>query len=260
MNYAFVIAALLSCAAHAEDSGPMDANVPGRHLASGDDIKRLREASARKDEDGVVQAAVQVLGQDSKNLEALNALAVHYYNSGKLGLSKILIQRALNDHQNVPALHNNMGVIYLTEGKQRQAIAEFKRALEFQSNYPFAASNLGSIFLEFKDFKKAADNLGVGYEAVRSDLRRGNHAVEVAANYATALSEAGDLDRAHEVFKKVVKADDQNPNILYNYAVLLIVKIKDKDEGGEIVSKLRLVAPDSMQKRIEDLQKMLSGT
>jgi tetratricopeptide (TPR) repeat protein len=260
MKVLLFTAALLSCVVRAEESGPMDAQTPERHLASGDTIKRLREASARKDEEGVVQAAVQILGEDAKNLEALNALAVHYYNSGKLGLSKILIQRALNDHQNIPALHNNLGVIFLTEGKQRQAIGEFKRALEIQANYPYASSHLGSIYLEFKDYKKAADSLGVGYEAMRSDLRRGSYAIDIAGDYAVALSGAGDLDRAKDVFKKIMRADDQNPSTLYNYAVLLVARMKDKDEGEKIISKLKLVAPDSMQKRVDDLQKMLSGT
>ncbi len=228
--------------------------------SSSGDLKSLKQASANHDEQGVIQAATHILGQDSKNLEALNALAVHYYNQGKYGLSKILLQRALNDHGDAPSLHNNIGVIYLSEGKQRQAIASFRKAMDLGHRNPYAASNLGAIYLEFKDYKKASEALGIGYDAVKSDLRRGSYAMDVANNYAVSLSGAGSLGEARDVFKKILKADDQTTNTLYNYAVLLVARLKDMKEGEKIVSRLKFLADGSLQRRVDELEKMLSGT
>lgn len=225
-----------------------------------DEIKKLKEASANKDENGVIQAATHILGQDSKNLAALNAMAVHYYNQGKVGLAKILILRALNDHPNSATLYNNLGVIYLTQNKQRQAIAYFRKALELQPKYPYASSNLGSICLEYKDYAKAASVLESGYNAVKSDLRRGSYSMDVAANYAQALSGAGQLDDAKRIFRKLIDIDEQNPSLLYNYAVLLVARMKDKDEGEKIIAKLKFIADDATLKKVQDLEKMSGGT
>jgi tetratricopeptide (TPR) repeat protein len=228
--------------------------------SSGDNLKKLKEASANKDEAGTVAAATQILGQDSKNLEALNALAVHYYNQGKFGLSKILIMRALSDHGDSATLYNNLGVIYLTENKQKQAMGSFRKALELQSKYPFAALNLGGIYLEFKDNSKAASVLESGYNAVKSDLRRGNYSMDVGSNYAQALSGSGQLEKAKDVFKKLIHADDQNTGVLYNYAVLLIARMKDMKEGSRILEKVKFIADDSLQKKISELEKLTGGT
>jgi Flp pilus assembly protein TadD len=227
-----------------------------------EDLNALNTARASGDETAVVAAATRILGGDSKNLRALNALAIYYHSQNKLGMAKILIQRALVDHPTSATLHNNIGVVYLSEGKQRQALTAFRKAGELQKNYPFAAANLGSIFLEYHDYKRAAETLASGYEAVKSSLSRGkNFGMNVASNYAQALSGAGDFDHAKSVFQKLIKVDDQNVATLFNYAVLLVARMKNKSEGEKILAKLKGRDTDAnMQKHVEDLEKMLSGT
>jgi|GEM_PF-3450280 len=225
-----------------------------------DEIKKLKEASSNHDENGVLQSATHILGEDPKNLAALNALAVHYYNQGKYGMSKILILRALNDHQNSATLYNNLGVIYLSESKQRQAMGYFRKALEMQPKYAYASSNLGAICLEYKDYNKAASILESGYNAVKSDLRRGSYSMDVASNYAQALSGAGQNEAAQKIFKKLIDIDEQNPALLYNYAVLLVARMKNKDEGEKIIARLKFIADDPTLKKVQDLEKMMGGT
>jgi tetratricopeptide (TPR) repeat protein len=225
-----------------------------------DEIKKLKEASSNHDESGVLQSATHILGEDPKNLAALNALAVHYYNQGKYGMSKILILRALNDHQNSATLYNNLGVIYLSENKQRQAMGYFRKALELQPKYAYASSNLGAICLEYKDYNKAASILESGYNAVKSDLRRGSYSMDVASNYAQALSGAGQSEAAQKIFKKLIDIDEQNPALLYNYAVLLVARMKNKDEGEKIIARLKFIADDPTLKKVQDLEKMMGGT
>jgi Flp pilus assembly protein TadD len=221
--------------------------------------KKLNEAAANKDERAVVEAATHILGVDSKNLRALNALAVYYYNQGKFGLSRLILLRAVHDNPDNPALENNLGMISLAEGKQKAAIASFRHATELKSSYPQASCNLGAIFLDYKDYKKAADMLKAGYEAYKSDLKKsGSYGLEVANNYAVALSGSGDLDQANQVFKKIMRVDDSNPSTLYNYAVLLVARMKNKKDGEKIIAKLKLVADSSLDKKVSDLEKLLS--
>ena len=95
----------------------------------------------------------------------------------------------------MPGLHNNLAVVQLSKDDQRSAISSFRRAMQLDSDYEIGAANLGSLFVEYKDFKRAVDLLNEGYSAVRKDLRRGV-AVDVANNYALALSGTGETKKA----------------------------------------------------------------
>ena len=82
---------------------------------SSDDYEKLRTAVKRKSEKLVVDAASRILAKDSKDLRALNALGVFYFKTKKTGMAKIIFNRALKDHPDERALHNNLALVYLSE-------------------------------------------------------------------------------------------------------------------------------------------------
>lgn len=218
----------------------------------------LGNALKAKDERMMIDTVAKILGHDQNDLKALNTLAVFYIDQGKLGLARILLARAEKAHAGEAALENNMGVIYLNEGKQRPAIAAFRKALEIKKGYPVSASNLGSIFVEYRDYARAVDLLSDGYSSVRSDLRRGV-GLDVANNYALALSGSGDMEKAKSTFKDILKAESQNTTALLNYTILLIHKVKDKKEGEKMLNRLKFLADDSQnRRRIDELEKALN--
>jgi Flp pilus assembly protein TadD len=218
----------------------------------------LGNAIKAKDERMLVEAAVKLLSKDQNDLKALNSLAVFYIEQGKYGIARILLTRAEKTHPTEPALQNNMGVISLNEGKQRPAIANFRKSLEAKSGYPVAAGNLGSIFVEYKDYNRAVELLAEGYSSVRGDLRKGV-SIDVANNYALALSGSGDVDKAKSIFQDILKADNQNTTALLNYTILLIQKKKDKKEGEKMLNRLKFLVDDSQTRhRIDELEKALN--
>ncbi|MGE0762527.1 MAG: tetratricopeptide repeat protein [Bdellovibrionales bacterium] len=228
---------------------------PSKLEVDSKDLKALAEARANKSEEALVRAASRVLGADSKNLIALNTLGVFYFEQGKYGLARIIFLRALRDHNQTPALHNNLGIVYLAEGKQRQALAEFRKALEIKSDYRVSAANLGSIFLEYKDFERALKPLESGYKATRSELKSGTpYAMEVANNYAIALTGAGQFDAAKDVYDEIVAGSTRNPTVLLNYAILLVEKLKNYKEGSKLLSRIKFAVDDpKVLKRVEEL-------
>jgi hypothetical protein len=226
-------------------------------LMGADGEDDLKNAIAAKDEDILVQAVSKRLGKDQNDLKGLNALAVFYIGQQKYGMAKILLNRALKAHPNEPGLHNNHGVIFLAKNDQRQAIGAFRKAMQIDSDYAIGAANLGSIFVEYKDFNRAADLLKEGYSAVKSDLRRGV-GLEVANNYALALSGTGDTSKAKSILQDILKADSGNVTALLNYSILLIHKLKDKKEGEKQLNRLKFLAEDERtRKAIDELDKAL---
>lgn len=225
------------------------------------DLQALKEVRTNKSEESLIRAASRVLGVDSKNLAALNTLGVFYFEQGKYGLSRMILLRALQAHNNEPALHNNLGVVYLAEGKQRQGLAEFRKALEIKGDYRIAAANLGAILLEYKDFERALRPLEAGYKATRSELKSGtNYAMEVANNYAIALTGAGQFDDAKSVYDEIIAGSTRNPTVLLNYAILLVEKLKNYKEGAKLLSRIKFAVDDGkVLKRVEELEAKINS-
>lgn len=226
-------------------------------LMGADSEDDLKNAIAAKDEDILVQAVSKRLGKDQNDLKALNALAVFYIGQAKYGMAKILLNRALKAHPNEAGLHNNHGVIFLAQNNLRAAIIAFRKATQINSSYAIGAANLGSIFVEYKDFSRAVDLLKEGYSAVKSDLRRGV-GLDIANNYALALSGAGETSKARSIMQDILKVDSGNTTTLLNYSILLIHKLKDKKEGEKQLNRLKFLAEDERtRKAIDELEKAL---
>jgi Flp pilus assembly protein TadD len=219
--------------------------------------KDFENAFRSKEEGLVVDAVSKRLSKDQNDLKALNLLAVFYIQQGKLGMARTILNRALKTNEKEAALHNNLGVIYLIENKMRPAIASFRKALQLNSGYEIGAANLGSIFVEYKDFKRAEDLLKDGYSAVKGDLKRGV-GLDVANNYALALSGTGNTDKAKSIYQDILKVDSGNVTALMNYSILLIHKLKDKKEGEKQLNRLKFLAEDAQtRKQIDELDKAL---
>lgn len=254
--------ATLAAAPHvwADDDETFE-EAPSRAQISQADYKALSEARAAKSENALVTAASRILGLDAKDAQALNALGVFYFEQGKTGLAKIIFTRALQDHGDNPALHNNLGIVYLADGKQRLAISEFKKAMDLKSDYKIGAANLGSIYLEYKDYERAIDPLASGFKATRSDLKSGNeHAVDVANNYAVALAGLGKFSDSKDVYEDIAAGSSRNPTVLLNYAILLVEKLKNYKEGSKLLSRIKFAIDDpKVLKKVEALEAKISA-
>lgn len=232
---------------------------PQVRQVTSDELKALAQAFKSKSEEQLLSAAAKILGKDANNLQALNTLGVYYFETGKPGLAKIIINRALTAHPNIPALHNNLGIIFLQEGKQRQAIASFKRSLQIQTDYQTGATNLASIYLEYQDYTKALDPLEDAYKSSKSARDKGDvAAIEIANNYAVALAGTGDLKQAERVFEGLEKADTKNWKVLLNYSILLVERLNSKKKGAAVLNKLKFVSDDSqVLSRVQALEEKL---
>ncbi|MBX7231192.1 MAG: hypothetical protein K1X29_03805 [Bdellovibrionales bacterium] len=225
------------------------------------DLKALSEARASQSEEALLKVVRKILSVDEKNLIALNTLAMFYYEQNKYGLSQIILNRALQFYPDSPALHNNMALVLLGMDKQRQALPLFHKALELKGDHKVSAVNLGSLFLQYRDYDHSLEYLKVGYKGFQTELKSGSvGALEATNNYAVALTALGRFNEARDVFQDLVKVNGKNPNILLNFAILLIEKMKNYKEGKKIIAKLKFSEDDSgIQRKIEQLEAKMSG-
>ncbi|MCB0364837.1 MAG: tetratricopeptide repeat protein [Bdellovibrionaceae bacterium] len=239
------------------DDGDSPEDIKPQVEVTKDDIRDLRDAKQKGLEPRLVTAAAKILGRDQNNLLALNTLAVFYFNDKKFGLAKIILNRALNAHPNQAALHNNLGVIYLSEGDQRAAIRSFKKSVEVDPDYVIGATNLASIYLEYRDFNRALEPLQSGYKVVKGSLREGKaESVGVANNLAVALSAQKQADKARDIYEEILRGNSRNITVLLNYAILLVERLKAKDEALKVISKIKFIAESPKAiRQAEELEK-----
>ena len=212
---------------------------------SSEEYEALKTAVKRKSEKLVIDAASKILAKDSKDLKALNALGVFYFKANKTGMAKIIFNRALKDHGDERALHNNLALVYLAEDDLRSALTSFRKSISLSGKYQLGTLNLSSILIQHYDFRRALSPLEDAYDEVESDLRRGRGtAVDIANNYAVALMGTGEGRKAKRIFKKIIDGGSRDPDVYLNYAVLLVDLLGDKKDGQRILSKLQFMTED----------------
>jgi Flp pilus assembly protein TadD len=223
---------------------------------SSEEMDRLKSAVKRNSEKLIIDAASKILAKDSKNLHALNALGVFYLNNYKTGMAKIIFNRALKDHPDERALHNNLALVYMAEKDLRSALSSFRRSIK-SSRYQLGTLNLSTILIRHYDFRRALAPLEDAYDEIKSDLRRGRgKAVDIANNYAVALMGTGEGKKAKRIFDRIIDSGSRDPDVYLNYAVLLVDLLGEKKDGQRILSKLQFMTEDKKILRlVKELEK-----
>lgn len=236
----------------------MSQMVVGEEFDIDKEYETLTKSITTKNYALIQKTAIKILSKNDKDLKALNGLAMFHSSKGQLGLAKVIINRGIDAHPKEPSFYNNLGVIYLNEGEKSKALSAFRSAIKIKSNYKYAGANLSSIFLEYRDFKKALSPLEEAYDLVKSDLSQDSlEAIKVANNYAVALMGSGKGKEARDVFKKLFSANVSDAKFLLNYAILLVVDLKDKKAAYKVISKMKFLSDDSvLLKKANELEKM----
>ncbi|RYZ81397.1 MAG: tetratricopeptide repeat protein, partial [Proteobacteria bacterium] len=173
----------------------------------------LVDAIKSQNDEQISRIAGQLLTQNPNDVRALNAMAMYYFKKGKVDAAKFLLNKAIVANPNVGEVHNNMGLIYLSNNERREAIKSFRKALDINGNDGIAAANAGSIYVIERDYVKAATALSVAYNHGVRDAKTMN-------NYAAALTAVQRFDEAAGVYQSAMKEQNNNRELLLNYAIL----------------------------------------
>jgi Flp pilus assembly protein TadD len=193
------------------------------------------KASIRSGNDeAVFRAASVALSQTPNDIMALNAIGFYYYRKSQFLAAQYFFSRALKVEPKNSVLHNNLGLVNLSTGELRDAIKSFRKAIELDSSNATAAANLGAIYIQNKDFNRALVALEMAYVKFKKDPK-------VVNNYAIALTAAGKNAEAEDVYEDAIKLSNNNKDVLFNYAILLIEKLNKNKEGLEVINKIRFL-------------------
>lgn len=167
-----------------------------------------------------VEIAQDILRRDPKNAKVYRNLSSMYFAQGKLALSQLCAERALELKADDPATLNNMGVALLTQSDESAAIERFKAAIAVDSaNFP-ANMNLGWVALNSGDYALA----NASFESARK-----SNATDIDAMMGLAIAKrgVGDHKAAGTLYDQIISAQPKNLTVYYNAATLHEVYTKD---------------------------------
>ncbi|MFZ4402557.1 MAG: tetratricopeptide repeat protein [Pseudobdellovibrionaceae bacterium] len=209
--------------------------------------QKLDIAIKEQSDEKIYQSATDILSQNSEDHRALNAIGLYHYKKGRLSLAKSLLLKALSKTQSSD-LYSNLAIIELSLGEKDEAIRSLRKALEISSQDATASANLGALYVQEKDFNKARLVLETAY-------RQGVREPRVLNNYAIALTANQQYDKAAEIYQSVLKDQNNNKEVLFNYAILLIDHMGKFTEGLEVVNRLKFVGgPAESRNKINALE------
>ncbi len=193
---------------------------------------QLNKAIQSNNEEKIYHSAIEILSVNPNDVKALNSLGMYHYKKGHYKAAEYFFKKANKINGQSTEVLNNLGIIALTLGERKEAIGYFRKALSVDPQNVTAAANIGSIYTEDKDYTKAQVALEIAYKKLSRDFR-------IMNNYAVVLSANGKYEKAKEIYRELLRGNDTQKEVLFNYAILLIDHLKQYSEGLDIINKLK---------------------
>jgi Flp pilus assembly protein TadD len=143
----------------------------------------------------------------------------------------------LNTEPDNPALHNNLGNLYVQRNWMDEAVAEYRKAIDLDPASATAWNNLGTAY----------NKMGKSSAAMSAF----EHATKVDPRYAlawynigTLYDENGDYDKAVEMYLKAASFKPDlldpavNPQVINNRKILAVRLRRYLEEGGNLALPL----------------------
>lgn len=212
----------------------------------------LTEAIRQQNDEAIQKTASEILTQNSKDLMALNSMAMVYYKKGRFEAAEYLLGKALAVHPDSSEVYSNRGLVLLAMGERREAIRSFRKAIELNPNNAVAGANVGSLYVQDKDYNKAALSLEIA-------VKNGQRDFKVMNNYALALAATGKTKEAADIYDRLIKDNPSQKDVMLNYSILMIEQMQKYREGLDLLNRLKFVgnAPESREiiKQLENKAK-----
>jgi tetratricopeptide (TPR) repeat protein len=136
-----------------------------------------------------------------KQSEALRLLGESYYLEGKYTDALAELMRAEEVYSEVPALHNDLGLVYKAKGEYEKALYHFKKALKLNPQYPEVLNNMGTVYSLLERWNEAI----ACFDGARSDLLYKTPYIALN-NLGLAYYSKKEYDRSVQFYNDALKA------------------------------------------------------
>lgn len=145
------------------------------------------------------------------NLKNILSLAIKCFNTREYGRAEELFLEVIKQKDNLPDVHNMLGLIYHDQGKFSKAIEEFSKALKLNPNYTEASINLAVVSSDTGMHNEAKGALSKMHSAQKKkkkgqlDPYVSGKLANLHVDLGTLYSSIGKSREAHHEFDKALK-------------------------------------------------------
>ena len=185
----------------------------------------------KKDFINATKLAQEILIQQKNNIDAINTLALTYYDQQKYELSALTSQKAVKAKVDNAITHNNLGLAYdKMEDLQTQSVEEFKKAAAMDEKLTEPRMNLGQLSMDNGNYAAASQYY---YEVLRSNP------VNLAArqNLGVALMSSKNPEEAEKIFLSILQIDPFHPDSAYHLGMLYHFYMQDGEKAVEYYNR-----------------------
>ena len=148
-----------------------------------------------------------------------------------------LLERAANEAQDVPLVHNSFGIALHHSGRTEHAISVFQKALELDPQFVEASCNLGAVFADLERFEEAI-------ECFERALEHSPNNSAVLANLGNALNGVHRIEEAISTLERAIESDPSNA-FAYAKLATLNERLNHLDKAREQIAKAKALAPNN---------------
>jgi protein O-GlcNAc transferase len=209
----------------------------------------------------------RILDTDARHADALHFLGILQHERGNGERALTLIRRAIAQRSDVPAFHNNLGLVLSAQKRLEEAAASYARAAQLRPGYAEAHFNLGVTLQSLgkreaaaaayqraialtPDYVEAYNNLGVLYidegrpglaiECLGAALSHKPDHAEAHNNLGNALRAVGRAGEAIESYRKALLHDPTHPTGELNIGRLMLEQGKPAEAAQHFERALLL--------------------
>ncbi|MDR2500203.1 MAG: tetratricopeptide repeat protein [Treponema sp.] len=179
-----------------------------------------------------------LIKQNSRDVEALNNLAVIYRRRGspQTALDKLL--DAVEIEPDRAEFYYNIGIIHNQQGNLQAAAAAYAKVVEMDANFVPAYNNLGAVYTRLQDWQRA-------FQVFQQGLALDRNNPFLHFNYGLALETKGKLAEAEKEYTAAVRVKPGMIAPLHNLGIVYF-KQGRHEKAQAVFTHILKLEPDNL--------------
>lgn len=167
-----------------------------------------------------------ILIQQKNNIDAINTLALTYYDQQKYELAALTLQKAIKVKVDNAVTHNNLALALAKMDLETESVSEFKKAASMDEKLVEPRMNLAQMSME-------SGNYGEASQLYYQVLKANNANLAARQNLGVALMSSKNTEEAEKIFLSILQIDPFNANSAYHLGMLYHFYMQDGEKAVE---------------------------
>lgn len=183
----------------------------------------------------------EIIRENSNYAPAYILLGNIYFKEGKLELSRLIYSKSLEIKEENPSVYSNLGLINLNLNEKNEAYSNLKLAVDKAPSSAYSHLNLSKYYIDLGDYESALNEVKIAISIYPEFSYAYN-------NMGLAYMKLGMYEDAKDAYEKAIEIDKNNPDVYFNFGILMDDYFSDIDKAREYYNKFVELKGDKIDK------------